>query len=132
MDRTRTLLALVAGGSLALAIPALAEEPEQRPSHEMAAVMKAYMEAGTPGEPHAFLGEMAGEWEGRVTMWMDPSAPPLESTFTSSAELIMGGRFLLENVEGDFMGLTFEGAGVLGHNNTTGQYEPRGSTRWGP
>lgn len=123
MNSRRMLLALVAGCPLAFADPVVAQEPEGQPGPDMAAMMEAYTKAGTPGEPHAMLGKMAGQWEGTFTMWMDPSAPPTESAFTSSAELVMGGRFLLESVEGQFMGQTFEGAGVLGYNNTTGEYE---------
>lgn len=125
MDRRPSLPALVAGLLVAFTLPALAQEQEGAgdAAREMAAMMEAYMKAGTPGEPHAALAKMAGQWEGTLKMWMDPSAPPMENTFTSSTEMIMGGRYLLENVEGQFMGQTFEGAGVTGYNNTTGQYE---------
>src|SRR5688500_8651858 len=49
-------------------------------SPEAQADMQACIEAGTPGEMHAFLAQGAGKWEYKSTMWMAPEVPPVEST----------------------------------------------------
>ncbi|NWF90021.1 MAG: DUF1579 family protein, partial [Ignavibacteriaceae bacterium] len=42
-------------------------------------MMKAWQEYMTPGTEHGMLAELQGEWEGDITMWMDPSQPPQNS-----------------------------------------------------
>ena len=79
----------------------------------------------SPGKPHAALARMAGDWEARAKFWIrkDPSAPSMECTATVSAKMIMGGRFLLQNVEGRCMDQPVEAIGVIGYDNATGRYE---------
>ena len=81
--------------------------------------------ASAPSEPHLALGRLAGNWEAHARFWMptNPSAPPMECTATVSAEMIMGGRFLFQKVDGECMGQPLEAIGVIGHDNATGQYE---------
>ena len=81
--------------------------------------------ASLPGKPHAALARFAGDWEAqaRFWMWTDPSAPPMEVTATVRAEMIMGGRFLFQKVQGQSMGRPLEAIGVIGYNNATARYE---------
>jgi hypothetical protein len=91
-------------------------------SPEAAAMMDAMMKAMTPGEPHAKLAEMAGDWKLTVTSWMDPSQPPMVAEATAHREMTLGGRVLHEAVEGTMMGMPFEGEGETGYDNVTGEY----------
>lgn len=111
--------------SLALpAVPARAqEEAEGQMTAEMAAMMEAYEEAGTPGAIHEALARTAGTWTVTVKMWAGPGTEPTVSEATSVIEPIMGGRFLRETVEGEFMGRPFHGVSIVGVNNTTGEAE---------
>jgi hypothetical protein len=93
------------------------EEPD------MAMVMEAWTKAATPGEAHAFLARMEGEWTATVTMWMDPSGEPTVSEATSKQEMMMDGRYLHETTKGEFMGQPFHGIGFSGYNNVTEKYE---------
>ena len=101
------------------AVPLVAAiNPQDPPSSpEEAEMMAKWMEFMTPGEPHELIAGKAGKWNLVVTMWMTPDAPPSESTATSKHEMIMGGRYLLDQTRGDFMGQTFEGMGLTGYDN---------------
>lgn len=96
------------------------ETGEAEPA-EMAAMMEAYMQAGTPGPPHELLARTAGTWDVTVKMYMGPE--PTVSEATSTTEVLMGGRWVRETVEGAFMGQPFHGVGVTGYNNTAERYE---------
>ncbi len=85
--------------------------PEMDPAR-MAEMMKLMM----PNEHHHKMKSLAGNWDLTVKMFM-PGAPPTESKATSKAELIMGGRYLLDRVEGSFMGMPFEGMSLMGFDN---------------
>jgi len=91
-------------------------------SPEEAAMMDAMMKAMTPGEQHAKLAEMAGDWKLTVTSWMDPSQPPMVAEATAHREMALGGRVLHESVQGTMMGMPFEGEGETGYDNVTGEY----------
>jgi hypothetical protein len=124
---------------LALAPPALAQEPaeEHPPGHEhghempagqpemspeLQAMMAAWEKAMTPGAPHAALAESAGEWEFSGRFWMEPGAPPMESSGTASRSMLFGGRVLEEKVSSTFMGQAWEGLGLTGYDNVSGEY----------
>jgi hypothetical protein len=76
-------------------------------------------------EPGAPLARMAGDWDTRATFWTwkDPTAPPMECTATVSAQLIMGGRFLFQNVRGRCGNQPIEAIGVIGYDSATGRYQ---------
>lgn len=96
-------------------------QPEMSP--EEAAMMKAWEAAMTPGAPHADLARSAGHYTMRIKMWMgDPSAEPMVSEGTAHREMAMGGRYLVEKVEGDMGGDPFHGMGYTGYDNTKGTY----------
>ncbi len=108
---------LVSAGLLAQENPYGDMSPQQQ------AMMKAWMEYGTPGEEHAKLANRVGTWELEGKMWHEPNSVPEPFTGTSTIKSIMGGRFFIEKVEGPgFMGMPFEGLGVFGYDNLTETY----------
>ena len=86
------------------------------------AMMQAMMAAGTPGDPHKKLNGMVGTWDTKITMWMMPGADPMNSTGSSEARWVMGGRYIEERFKGDFMGTPFEGLGYTGYDNVKKEY----------
>jgi hypothetical protein len=112
--------------SLALILPAaaaLAQEkakgPEKAPpaaEQEMKAAMEAMEKAATPGAMHQFLAKMAGTWNVESKAWMGPGDPMI-SKGTSVCTMVLGGRFLQEEVKADFGGMPYEGKGITGYDN---------------
>jgi hypothetical protein len=99
---------------------------DQKKAPEMSAQEKADMQkmmaAATPGEPHKKLATMVGTWDATVTMWPAAGAPPMTSTGVSTNKAVLGGRFIEEEFNGNFMGAPFSGVGYTGYDNVTKQY----------
>lgn len=91
-------------------------------------MMKKMMEQGAPGKNHEYLKQWAGEWDLKVMSYMAPGAPPEESKCTASSKLIMGGRYLVEDVKGAFdmhdgkPPQAFEGRSLMGYDNFKKKY----------
>ncbi len=81
-------------------------------------------EAARPGAEHAKLAQLAGSWNVTSRFFMEPGKPPIESKGVIERKWILGGRFLEERITGTgFDGKSgFEAIGLLGYNNTAGQY----------
>jgi hypothetical protein len=78
----------------AFAVPAFAggdKKAAQPPATDPG--MQAMMAAMSPGEHHEHMKQLTGNHTYTMKMWMDPSAPPQESTGKRSAQMILGGRF---------------------------------------
>lgn len=89
---------------------------------EMQEMMEAYQKLGTPGEPHKMMANWAGTWDIRMKSWMEPDQPPVESKGSAEYRLILGGRFLQEDIHSEMMGTPYNGAGFMGYDNVTGKY----------
>jgi hypothetical protein len=89
---------------------------------DQAAMMEAWQKAGTPGEPHKLLQEMVGTWKVTSKSWMDPSAPPMESTGTAKKQMLLDGRYLQEEYDSAFMGMPYHGMGLTGYDNLKQEY----------
>ena len=84
--------------------------------------MKAWEAQMTPGAQHKWMAAYAGEWDADIKMWMDPSQPPTTSKGSSTNTMIMGGRYMEYKFTGDFMGMPFEGQGVMGYDNAAQKF----------
>ena len=93
-----------------------------QPSPEEQAMMEAWTKYMTPGEPHQKLANKAGHWTYTGDMWMAPGADPVVFEGTSEIESILGGRYSLEKIKGQFMGQPFTAMGVWGFDNLTQTY----------
>jgi hypothetical protein len=129
----RSVLGMCVAGAVALwAAPALGQErPKQddkKPAAgqemtpEQKAMMEAMAKAGAVTENHKRLDYMVGEWTFASKCWMEPGAPPTESTGTCTTTAIYGGRYVISEHAGDFMGQPFEGTACCGYDNTKGKY----------
>jgi len=125
MRWTNRVSGIVAAALFAVAAFGVAEEPKAKkaaaPMDEKAA-MDAMMKAGTPGDAHKKLEALTGTWDAKVTSWMAPGKPPIESKGKSEAKMALGGRFLEEHFEGEFMGQPFSGMGYTGYDNVQKKY----------
>jgi hypothetical protein len=102
-------------------LPVAAQKPEEM-DPQMAAMMAKWAEIKTPGAPHKKFEEMTGKWSATAKFWMDPSAPPSESKGTAEFKTILGGRYLVQEFTGDWMGQTFHGMGITAFDNFRQEY----------
>ena len=112
---------LGAGAILLFSMSALAQDKKQMSDDEKKA-MEAMMKAATPGEAHKKLEKMIGTWDATVKMYGQPGAPAQESTGISEAKSVLGGRWIQETFNGNFMGMPFSGIGYTGYDNMKKQY----------
>lgn len=124
--RIRNLLARGVVCALACStVPVLAQEHGQEMDAETAKMMEMWMKLAAPGQHHAHLEPMAGEWKQELSWQMSPDQPEMTSTSASNAEWVLGGRFLMTTVKGPGMfgsPQPFEGLGIFGYDNGAKKY----------
>jgi hypothetical protein len=98
------------------------QKQQKPPSPEEQAMYAAWMKYMTPSEGHKLLDGMTGTWDTKVTSWMMPGQPPMESAGVSETNWILGGRYIQEKATGTFMGQPFNGVGITGYDNAKKQY----------
>jgi|SRR6218665_215477 len=103
-------------------IPPPANTEAAAPVLDSATMMKNWMEYATPGEVHKMLASWNGNWDGEVTIWETPDAPPQKSTTKSVNKMIFGGRYQVSNHSGNMMGMPFEGQSTVGYDNGKKQF----------
>jgi hypothetical protein len=99
---------------------------EKKHEHEKAmdpqAMMEVWKKLATPGEPHKLFAGLAGSWTTQTKEWMEPGKPPMESTGTAEMKMLLDGRFLFQEYDGQMMGQPFSGVGIDGYDNLTKKY----------
>jgi hypothetical protein len=96
-------------------------------------MMKQMMQLSQTNENHKLLGSMDGNWNYTIKFWMnpDPNAPPQESKGTATRKSIMGGRFVMMDVngkmqmpgpDGKMKDLQFKGMGIEGYDNVKNKF----------
>jgi hypothetical protein len=88
----------------------------------MAKIMEMMEKMSAPGENHALLKGLVGSWNVVVKTWMDPAGTPEETKGTAEHKLVLGGRFLMEEYSGTFIGKPFTGIGIMGYDNAKKAY----------
>lgn len=88
-----------------------------------AAMMKAWEAYATPGDMHKMLASEVGTWTTHSKMWMDPSAPPIESSGSVEIKMAYGGRYQTGAHKSSMMGQPFEGTSTVGYNNAAKKFE---------
>lgn len=80
-------------------------------------MMKKWTEYSTPSETHKFLATMEGNWTYTQKMWEPQQEKPQESKGSATFKMILGGRYLQQEVKGEVMGQPYEGMGLTGYDN---------------
>ena len=86
-------------------------------SAQTEAEQKAWMAYMTPSPVHKMVAKSDGDWKADITMWMAPGAQPTTSTASCTNKMILGGRYQESKYTGTFMGMPFEGVGMLAYDN---------------
>jgi hypothetical protein len=81
--------------------------------------MKKWMDYMTPGDQHKQMSKCSGDWKVNTKMWMAPGGEPTVTDGTASAEMILGGRYLVTKHKATMMGMPFEGMSIDGYDNAT-------------
>jgi hypothetical protein len=84
---------------------------------DMDAMMKTMQDASAVGPHHKGLEAMAGKFKYVNKFRMDPNQDWQTSEGDYSGQMGLGGRYLLQSVNGPMMGMQFEGMGCLGYDN---------------
>ncbi len=97
------------------------EEPKTEtvttPPLDSATMMKNWETYMTPSDAHKKMASWDGSWNGDVTMWQVPDAPPQTSKSTTVNKTILGGRYQESVHTGNMMGMSFEGRSMMGYDN---------------
>ncbi|TDR41150.1 uncharacterized protein DUF1579 [Tahibacter aquaticus] len=117
-------VAVVASIFLAgMAATAAAEDKAAPPmTAEQKAQADAYQRMSELRPEHKQLAYFVGSWKTKSQVWMDSAAAALESTGSSKAVAIYGGRYVTMSFEGLFFGQPFQGQGQLGFDNLRGKF----------
>jgi len=109
--------ASVTAGALAQEKAKTGEQPQFSPEE-----MAAWQKAATPGPHHQHFAEMAGTWKASIKIWMQPGTEPTMSETKAVCEVLFGGRYLVEKIEGTMMGMPFQGMSIAGYDNVKGKH----------
>lgn len=84
--------------------------------------MAAWEAAGKVGDAHTRLATFVGDWDARVSTWMEGVAEPMVSSGSATTQSVYDGRFVEMSFTGDFGGQPFQGTWVLGFDNVRQRY----------
>lgn len=98
------------------------QEDAARPTGFDPAVMEKMVALATPGEEHAELAKHVGSWDISYKMRMAPDAEWMEIEGTSEAREILGGRYVLEEIDMNVMGMPTQGIQILGYDKMADEY----------
>lgn len=93
------------------------QEPKPAPQGPTAEEMAAWEKAMTPGEQHKKMAAREGTWDTTGKFWMAPDAPPTESKGVAKFKMVLGGRYEMQEYNGEMMGAPFQGIGIAGYDN---------------
>jgi hypothetical protein len=94
-----------------------APTPEQQ-----AEMMKAWEAYAKPGPHHEKFAKMEGKWTVNMEDYSAGGDKPMTFQGESEFELILGGRYLVNEYEGSMMGQKFEGMGISAYDNIKKKY----------
>lgn len=84
--------------------------------------IQAYNDYMTPGPPHQILGQMAGEWNYEMKLYMEPGKDPLIATGSATGSIIHDRRYLNLVHEGISFGMPYTATQVTGFDRVKDEY----------
>ena len=87
---------------------------------DQAEIMRKWSEFMTPGEPHQAMAARTGTWSGDATLYESGTESTSRTTYERS--MILGGRYLVEDVTGAWSGMPFQGRAIVGFDNHRKEY----------
>ncbi|SEQ05485.1 DUF1579 domain-containing protein [Nitrosomonas ureae] len=108
--------------SLLMTMGVLANDPKNDKPMSHEEMMEVYTKLATPGEPHKLFTSLTGSWTTKTKEWMDPQKPAVESTGSVDIKLLLGGRFLQQEITGSMHGKPYSGIWTVAYDNLLKQY----------
>lgn len=108
--------------SLLMTMGVLANDPKNDKPMSHEEMMEVYTKLATPGEPHKLFTSLTGSWTTKTKEWMDPQKPAVESTGSADIKLLLGGRFLQQEITGSMHGKPYSGIWTVAYDNLLKQY----------
>lgn len=105
-----------------VATPTVADERKSNKPMSSEEMVEIYTKLAAPGEPHRLLASLAGNWTTTTKEWMDPQKQPTESTGSVEAKMILGERFLQQQISGTMHGRPHTGIWTVGYDNLLKRY----------
>lgn len=98
--------------------PAMPNQPGKQPAApDPGEAMKMMAQMSQPDDNHKLIADaLAGTWDGEQTIFFGPGVPPAESKGVMVTTAKLGGRWLLHEWTGQFMGQPFQGLGTTGYD----------------
>ena len=106
--------------ALSFALNALAADQKSDPKKEE--MMKQWKEYSTPGEVHKLLSSQGGNWTYTSKMWETKNGKLEESKGAAKMSMILGGRFLQQEMKGKAMGMDFQAMSFMGFDMAKQKY----------
>lgn len=85
-------------------------------------MMKAWKASIQPVEEHELMSKMAGEWVSSNAVWVTPDAPVQKTTGYAVKKMIIGDRYLTEEIKSESMGLPMEGRAVMAFDRNQNKF----------
>lgn len=122
------LCSLLAGGPVCAADPTPGgPAPKASPnSKDPDALIETLLRHVMPTPQHKLLNPMAGRWVASIRYRMGPEAEVVETTCAAERKWVLGGRFLMEEMEGGNLVLPFRGLGLFGYD----VFEQKHTSAW--
>ena len=96
-----------------------------------AEMMAKYMELAEPGPEHEFIAKMTGTWDLDGKMWVTPGSEPMTFQSVSNSKMVLGGRFLMSEAEGEWGGMPAQNIGFLGFDRRHEKFTTVGFDNFG-
>lgn len=107
---------------LMITVPVFSKDQHSEQPKDKQAMMEAYKKLATPGEPHKLFSSLAGSWTTHLKEWKEAGKPPKESTGSAEMRMLLGGRFLQQELTGEMMGQSYSGIGIDAYDNLRKKY----------
>lgn len=113
------LILFIAAGSL------LAQHQDEDPREDPFLIMSL------PGEEHELLADLEGLWEQTYEYYVVPNAEPIVTKGKAELVMVMEGRFLKWNAQGEANGQKFNSLTIIGYDKAQNQYTLYGIDTFG-
>jgi hypothetical protein len=114
------LVPIVALSALVLSLAPPAVHSQSSPT----ASLPSSARLALPGDKHRWLDPLVGQWKVEMKVWPAAGAAPIVSSdLRARREWVLGGRYLREELSGNFAGNPSSRIALLGFNNLEERFE---------